>query len=326
MYAQNFSGLGTVGPAGKKPIDVRDIYPDTIEIRDRARPLNQKKVEELARSMQEHGQKQPIGVRRKGKLELGYTLIYGLHRLEAIKQLVREGDEHAHIWAVVYDVDYPEILMQLDELVENLHRNELTPAERGAHQLAYAGLLKKANKVQKADKKRTGRPKLGDPKLSKSPEVTDLSSNGSPGKSKPSIIEKLAAESGITKKTVYERHATAQKLAARLGVIVPSLEKATAEELIEGGKAALMAAQEKIEKAKKSGQAEAFVDPVKPTPPTSSHVDLDVVDLPNKLIAWCRRALKYSKHPLTLGVLKSTYLALGTLIAEIEKGRSSAPL
>src|SRR5215469_708609 len=210
MYAHNLSGLGTVGPAGKKPIDVRDIYPDTIEVGDRQRPLDQKKVEELARSMQEHGQKQPIGVRRKGKLEAGYLLIYGLHRLEAIKLLVREGDEHAHIWAVVYDVDYPEILMQMDELVENLHRNELTPAERASHQLTYAGLLKKANKVQKADEKRQEKQAANArQKLPSEPQgAVHLRQNGSePAESKPTITEKLAADSGVDKDTIHRRHA-----------------------------------------------------------------------------------------------------------------------
>src|SRR5215469_2181668 len=316
MYAHNLSGLGTVGPAGKKPIDVRDIYPDTIEVGDRQRPLDQKKVEELARSMQEHGQKQPIGVRRKGKLEAGYLLIYGLHRLEAIKLLVREGDEHAHIWAVVYDVDYPEILMQMDELVENLHRNELTPAERASHQLTYAGLLKKADKVSALKNKRADNAKKQHSNKSAEPQLAAMhSKNG-----KPTITEKLAADSGVDKDTIHRRHATGQKLAARLDVSVPSLEKATAEELIEGGKAALLAAQDKIEKAKQSGKAEAHVDPVKPQKPTSTHVDLDVVDLPKKFIGWCRRAVDYEDHPLSIETLEETHKQLGEFIAELREG------
>jgi ParB/RepB/Spo0J family partition protein len=310
MFVQNLSGLGTVGPAGKKPIDVRDIYPDIIEVGDRQRSLNPEKVRELARSMQEHGQKQPIGVRRKGKLESGYTLIYGLHRLEAIKLLVKEGDEHAHIWAVVYDVNYPEALMQMDEIIENLHRNDLTTAEKAAHQMAYAGLLKKAGKVQAADKKHTGRLKLGKANIIEPRGAVQLSENG-----QPTITEKVAADTGIDKDTVHRRHNTGQVLAARAGVTVPSLEKATADELIEGGKAALKAAQEKKDKAKESGKPEQKVDPIKPLKLTVKHADLDVLDLPASFVSWCQRRL--TDGSLTIQVLEATRDAVNLLINTI---------
>jgi hypothetical protein len=127
------------------------------------------------------------------------------------------ASEHAHVWAVVYDVDYPEILMQLDELVENLHRHELTPAERSSHQLSYAGLLKKANKVQKARQKQ-GETKSRQTKGGLEPQAAVLmSANGTLTGAQPTITEKLAADSGVDKDTIHRRHATGQKLAARLG-------------------------------------------------------------------------------------------------------------
>ena len=48
-------------------------------------------------------------------------------------------------------------------------------------------------------------------------------------RSLPTFTEKLAADTGVSTDTVQRRHASAQKLAAHLGVVVPSLEEATAD-------------------------------------------------------------------------------------------------
>jgi hypothetical protein len=94
----------------------------------------------------------------------------------------------------------------MDELVENLHRNDLTPAEKAAHQLTYAGLLKKLNKVSPADKKRSEsekRTKAGNGTC-ESEAPTHI----------PTITEKLTSELGVSEATVKRRHQTAQKLTA----------------------------------------------------------------------------------------------------------------
>jgi hypothetical protein len=86
----------------------------------------------------------------------------------------------------------------MDELVENLHRNELTPAEKEAHQTAYAGLLKKLHKVSSAKKNRSKNAKnrftkdatrddIGDPQA-----VGHLSGNGT-----QTVAEKIAADTGV---------------------------------------------------------------------------------------------------------------------------------
>ncbi len=56
----------------------------------RARTLESAKVEELAESMLEEGQKVPIRVREDGDR---FVLVEGLHRLEALKALGEETVE-----------------------------------------------------------------------------------------------------------------------------------------------------------------------------------------------------------------------------------------
>ena len=58
------------------PVNLKDIT-----VGERRRPLDPAKVEELSRSMAEHGQKQPIGVREKR--DGGYELVFGAHRFAA---------------------------------------------------------------------------------------------------------------------------------------------------------------------------------------------------------------------------------------------------
>jgi sulfiredoxin len=59
---------------------INDIY---VPVKRRA-TLDPKKVEQLAQSMLEEGQRTPILVRRDGER---YVLVEGLHRLEACKAL-----------------------------------------------------------------------------------------------------------------------------------------------------------------------------------------------------------------------------------------------
>jgi hypothetical protein len=131
-------------------------------------------------------------------------------------------------------------------MIEPLHRNDLTPAEKAAHQTMYAALSKKLNKVSSSDKKRS------------ESEKKTKSSNGvcerQPVADMPTITESLAADHGINVRTVQRRHKTAQKLAARVGVIMPSLEKATIEELEEGAQAAAIAALDKNRDVVRSGR------------------------------------------------------------------------
>jgi tetratricopeptide (TPR) repeat protein len=130
----------------------------TIRIPEkRAREMNQKHVDEIARSIERLGLLNPIIVRPNGGM--GHQLISGLHRLKAFEQLGRET-----IPAEVRDVSDHDA--RLIEITENLHRAELTQLERAEHVEVWQKYLethpKRANENEStaisghADQKSTG--------------------------------------------------------------------------------------------------------------------------------------------------------------------------
>lgn len=96
---------------------------DSIRINDRKRKLNDDKVAELAESILLLGLLEPILVTQNGD---EYTLLAGLHRLEAAKLLGWQT-----IDAIVFSGDTIEA--ELAEIDENLMRNDLTVLEQGEH-------------------------------------------------------------------------------------------------------------------------------------------------------------------------------------------------
>jgi ParB/RepB/Spo0J family partition protein len=315
-YAQNLSAFGVPGPQGFKAIDVRDIGIHNIDVGPRQRPLDRKKVEELAKSIMEHGQKQPIAVRYKKNAIGGVELIFGYHRLEAMKLIDREGlDKRCSIWASIYPEDYPDIRIQLDEIIENLHRNDLTPSEKAVHQEKYASILKQLKKVSTAYERKVEAAK-GNKNASK-----DTAKNGNPHvglsvslTTKTALIKEL----GTPSTTVERRHQHAVTLAKREGYTgETSLEKMTADEHSTVAELAGKAATKKKEKAEATGKAERHTDALRQRKPTIAHIELDVLELPNEFVQWCRRRLEDQEKPLTLDILKATHQALGDLIQEI---------
>lgn len=114
---------------------------DDIEIGERHRALSGDAVERLALSMGEIGLKQPISIRIAddvmidGKACDGVpVLVTGAHRLAAAKKLG---------WTQIdcIEVEDDPIAAELWEIAENLHRCDLTKAERDAHIRRYAELL-----------------------------------------------------------------------------------------------------------------------------------------------------------------------------------------
>jgi hypothetical protein len=127
----------------------------------------------------------------------------------------------------------------MSELVENLHRQELTPSERAAHTTAYAGWLKKLKLVQPANQKQSAMMKT-----SKNPRRSDVEPHDAVQRESdvnlPTVKEKLAADLGVDTDTLERRHHTAMKLAERVGVKVEGprgLETMDADKLIEVGEA-----------------------------------------------------------------------------------------
>jgi len=99
---------------------------DQIHVGERFRAAYESRIDELAASIELFGQQQPIVVGpllRSGKYRGKHRLVAGLHRLRAVERLGR-----TEIWAEIQEGsgDY----LRLLELVENLHRAELTALDR----------------------------------------------------------------------------------------------------------------------------------------------------------------------------------------------------
>jgi ParB family chromosome partitioning protein len=93
---------------------------DDIAIPSGRREINQAAVKRLADSIDQIGLRHPITVRRFADK---YTLVAGLHRIEAHKKLGLE-----HIPACIVSMSKAEARMW--EIAENLHREDLTKLER----------------------------------------------------------------------------------------------------------------------------------------------------------------------------------------------------
>jgi len=216
----------------RRPRDIRAVGLDSIDIAADRRPLNEERVRELAESFRTVGLLQPIGLRMKPDgFNMRYDLIWGAHRLAAAKLLAANDPEHSSIAAAVFDEEMPDEGCRLAEIAENLHRQELTPAERAANTTAYAGWLKKLGLVQTAGQK-SGKARRKDSKTSR---LTI---------SQPTVHEKMAADFGVESRTLDRRHQTAIQLAERQGLKVEgakSLEAMSADQLIEVGDKAMEA-------------------------------------------------------------------------------------
>jgi ParB-like chromosome segregation protein Spo0J len=111
----------------------------SISVDDRLRTLNQGAVERLKESITRIGLKTPISVRPSDEQEEPWTLIAGRHRLQACIELGFEKIEAQYKGGT--DVDY-----RLWEIAENLHRAELTVAERSRHVAEWIRLTEENNK------------------------------------------------------------------------------------------------------------------------------------------------------------------------------------
>jgi ParB-like chromosome segregation protein Spo0J len=99
---------------------------------ERLRPLREEVVKELMESIKEVGLLQPILVRPRGtEANLGFDIISGVHRFEAVKRLGLESIEAK----VIKDKDTADNI-RLMEIDENLIRADLTAAERAIHHAA----------------------------------------------------------------------------------------------------------------------------------------------------------------------------------------------
>lgn len=115
-----------------------------IAIPDGRREIDPAMVKRLASSIDNIGLKHPITVRRRGDK---YTLVAGLHRIEAHKKLGLD-----HIPACIVSMTNAEARMW--EIAENLHRAELTKLERSEQISEWVELVSD----NLTETKREGRP------------------------------------------------------------------------------------------------------------------------------------------------------------------------
>jgi ParB/RepB/Spo0J family partition protein len=169
---------------------------------DRMRKLRPEKVDEIAESIKERGQLQPILVRQHRALIAGrhlgkgaYHLVFGLHRLEARRKL---GFKEVECRVSVMSDDQA----RLAEIDENLIRADLSPAETAAHHAERKRIYEKmhpetAKGAAPANKKKGG--KGGKLKAQNEPSTPAYTKDAAKktGKSKATIKRAVARGKAI---------------------------------------------------------------------------------------------------------------------------------
>jgi ParB family chromosome partitioning protein len=117
---------------------ISQVSIEKIKFGNNRRPINDKKVEQLKKSIQLNGLLNPITV------DQNFNLIAGLHRLTAVLLL---GCKEIDCNIITYDSDDRARLAEIDE---NLIRNELEPLERGKLVLEREKILVKLGMRAKA--------------------------------------------------------------------------------------------------------------------------------------------------------------------------------
>jgi ParB-like chromosome segregation protein Spo0J len=301
---------GSLRDTDRKPIDIRAIGVDHIDVVDRERPLDKERVAELAESIKREGLLQPIGVRRavsKGNQRGNYRLVYGAHRLAAAQLLAKDDPAQAVIAAAIFSEKMPDWACKMAEVAENLFRKDLSSKQKEAETALLTGLIRKYGDVD-GQKAKGGRPK----------ENGNLP-NGSGGFQ--TVTQQVASALGVTDDTVRNRIKNAVKLAERQGLAIDTEKKTpeslSGDQLIAIGQAAQVAADSDRRQAQKDGKDPRKVNPHERLADTKVLAKLDVTD-PKPFIDWCRKRLAGKHKPMSLDILRVYRRALDDLIAEYE--------
>ncbi|PKM87364.1 MAG: stage 0 sporulation protein J [Firmicutes bacterium HGW-Firmicutes-12] len=123
-------------------IEISQIKPNAYQPR---RTFDEEKLQELVKSIKEHGVVQPIMVRPLP--DGGYELVVGERRLRACQQLKLEG-----IPAVVKELTDQQMIEIA--LIENIQRHDLNPVEEAS---AYKRLMEEFNLTQEQVAERVGK-------------------------------------------------------------------------------------------------------------------------------------------------------------------------
>lgn len=173
-----------------------------IEIGERLRVLDEAKVADLAESMKLIGLKQPISVWVDPADQP--HLVAGRHRLAAAVKLGWEDIDCIFVHA-------DEIERRLWEIAENLHRAELTVAERAEHIAEWVRLVEDRNKRG---------------------QVAQVSGRG--GRGKESGASRASRELGIERTDI--------RRAAKIAALAPAAKQAARDAGLDDNQSALLAA------------------------------------------------------------------------------------
>jgi len=177
-----------------------DVKISDIKVVGRKRELNEEKIRDLANSFKLLGQLQPIVINQD------YTLLAGLHRLEAAKLLGWET-----IKAEV--ISGSQLEDELIEIDENLIRNDLTVLEQAELLQRRNEILKELGlRVKNGDNQfSTGRPTVGHP-VDNTKNGDDQLSTDYPMVERLKTTSDIAQEVGISRSSLFNRLQIAQNL------------------------------------------------------------------------------------------------------------------
>jgi len=195
--------------------EVREIaLADICATEKRHRGLNQKKIENIATSIEQIGLLHPIAVRPAQESGSGYALIAGLHRLQAVA-LLHWASIKCHVYTGVSALEAEEL-----ELRENLDRAELSPAETALHEARLIQIAKEKHKLQRGGDRKSEAFK------NQSPQVEGIDQPEKPRKSKASNAAKKVAKEIGRSAVAVERSAARVKAIPQLDKVVgTSLDK-----------------------------------------------------------------------------------------------------
>lgn len=238
---------GATMPRSKR---VLVLDPEQITIGWRAR-VELRAVDELARSIEESGQMQPIAVVKNGQ---GYELIAGHRRLEACKLLGQAVEA-----VVIKTVDEADALWK--QLTENVQREDFTKLELGEGLRKHKAVYEKLHPGTKLGA--TGGGKGGKGTKSK----TDFASESKPA---ARFTKTAAAELGISERTVQRAVQLAEELTPQqkreINEIADPVKRGRAEMQALSG----LAKQRKAKQLEKRAQARQAARPK----PDGSRFDL----------------------------------------------------
>ena len=186
---------------------IESVLVSVIDCDSRLREAAPDKVATLAKSIQSIGLLNPIHLHTPDD---GQTvrLVAGLHRLEAVKSLGWESVD-----AILFDGD--SIDCRLAEIAENLHRAELTKAERSDQVAEWIRLVNEKQEAMRQAREESG---------SKEPDLTDNLSEKSMGRPEGGVAA-AARELNVPGRTPEAKRKNASR-AVKIASMTPAAKKA----------------------------------------------------------------------------------------------------